>query len=293
MSIIVNLAPGYGSKSAKIGDAAKIQIVFDEKIGVPGDQWKIANTSAKWLVSGNLILDTTTLKSVEADGSLTKIEISGIVHSPGDTNLGTLTLVHSNSLKEFNVPEANLAELKVESPQKEQKEPAWYLPAVPFGTWNYLLVTIFGVVLFAAIFFSVYKIVLMLRDKFAIKLNHKERALRALEQLQAYGKPGRTLRQEDWKKFSFELASVLRKFSDANFEFNSSDMTDREFLYELSRKEKAREQIEILRNTLSTIDEVRYGKKDLDVSIVPSLIVNSRQYIESTFIDHGKTEAKK
>lgn len=293
MTVTAFLASGFANNASKIGDFTKIVVSIDEQIGAPGDEWKISSANSKWVISGNLVLDASSVKAVPADGSFTRLEIEGLIHSAGDAVIGPISFVHIPSSKEISLSETSLADLKVAAPQQQQKEPHWYLPPVAFGGWNIFLVTLCGFVLLAAITFAIYQIMIRLRGSFTLKLNHKERALRTLEQLQAYGKPGRTLGQEDWKKFSFELAGVLRKYTDANFEFNSSDMTDREFLYELSRKENAKTHVEILRSTLSTIDEVRYGKKALETALVPGLIVDSKRYIESSFIDRGKKEVVK
>lgn len=294
MSVVANLAPGFSSKEAKIGDAVKIEVVIDELVGAVGDRWKITDTNSKWVVSGNLVIDSGSIFSIPAESSLTKLELNGIIHSPGEASIGQLKFIHEKTLKEFSLSETTFSALSVaQKPAEEQAEPVWYMPTISIGGWNYFLIGIFSIVFLSVLSFGIYKLVLRLRRGFDIKLNHKERALKGLELLQPYGKPGKILRQEDWKKFSFDLASVLRKYTDSNFQFNSSDMTDREFLYELSRMEKAAQYVEVLRKILSTIDEVRYGKKDLDISIVPGLLVDSKQYVESTFIDHEKPETKK
>jgi hypothetical protein len=91
------------------------------------------------------------------------------------------------------------------------------------------------------------------------------------------------MKQEEWKKFSFELAGIVRKYSDENFHIDSSDMTDREFLAELRLQSKARSHVDSLARVLSTIDEVRYGKKALEVTHVPDLLLETRKFVENTF----------
>ena len=98
---------------------------------------------------------------------------------------------------------------------------------------------------------------------------------------------------EEWKKFSFELAGVLRRYSDENFKMDSGDMTDREFLHELGTHSGAAPYVHLLATILGTITEVRYGRKALDASLIPGLLLDSKKFVESTTTQVSEEEAKK
>lgn len=293
MSATVQIAPGFATKNANIGDPIKLQIVIDEKIGAPEDKWTIKESNSRWLVSGNIVLDLNSLHVVASDPGITKFEIDGVLHSPGAAKINSFALMHESSQKNFSVAESSLSDFEVVASTSPPAQPEWLLPPVKFGGWNYFLIALLSLLLLSIISYGIYRILKKVPVGLRKRLNHKEKAIRALSLLQSYGRAGRSLKQEDWKKFSFELANILRKYSDTNFKFDSSDMTDREFLYELSQHTQAKPYVDVLKNTLSTIDEVRYGKKALDSSIVPSLILDSQKFIESTFDDPEKKEVKK
>jgi hypothetical protein len=152
---------------------------------------------------------------------------------------------------------------------------------VPFGGWNYLLLVLLGLILAAGLGLLARKILRRAAQK--RKKNHRDRALAELQSLQKFARSGKGMQQEEWKKFSFALAGVVRKYSDENFRMDSSDMTDREFLAALGQQPRARGQVDSVKSVLGTINEVRYGKKALDATVVPSLLLEARKFVETTY----------
>jgi hypothetical protein len=114
-------------------------------------------------------------------------------------------------------------------------------------------------------------------------IDYRSRTIAALQNLQKYSRGKGPLKQEEWKKFSFELAGIMRKYCDENFHFDSSDLTDREFLRELRFHATNEQAVDSLAKILSTIDEVRYGKKELDLQVIPQLLLESRKFVDQTF----------
>jgi len=272
----VALAEKDRSPAPQVGDFVTVEILVDERVGSPSDEWKV-KSNAKWLPSGGITLSLPSLRVIPSEGN-TKLALDGIVHQPGALSTGELTLQHIPSGQEVKVAPGSLS---AEVAQVEKKENPWVLPAVPFGGWNYFLLALLGAVLLAGLIFLVRK--LLARVARRRRKNHRDRALASLQTLQKYARSKKGMQQEEWKKFSFELTGIIRKFSDENFKIDTSDMTDREFLAELRMQPKARSQVDSLSRVLSTIDEVRYGKKALDVTHVPDLLLETRKFVETTF----------
>lgn len=277
MNGYVALAEKDRSPAPQVGDFVTVEILLDERVGSDSDEWKVIS-NAKWLPSGGITLSLPSLRVIPNGNLPTKIAIDGIVHQPGALSTGEITLQHVPSGQEVKISAGSLI---MEVAQVEKKENPWVLPAVPFGGWNYFLIGLLGVVLLAGLALLLRK--LLARVARRRRKSHKDRALAGLQSLQKYARSKSVMKQEEWKKFSFELAGIVRKFSDENFKIDSSDMTDREFLAELRLQPKARAQVDSLTRVLSTIDEVRYGKKALEVTHVPDLLLETRKFIESTY----------
>jgi hypothetical protein len=273
----VALAEKDRSPPPQVGDFVTVEILLDEKVGGDTDEWKVLS-EAKWLPSGGITLSLPSLRVLPNGNLPTKLAIDGIVHQPGALSTGEFTLKHQPTGQEVKVAAGSLS---AEVAQVEKKEMPWVLPALPFGGWNYFLIVIVGAVLLAGLALLIRK--LLTRVARRRRKNHKDRALASLQSLQKYARSKNAMKQEEWKKFSFELAGIVRKFSDENFKIDSSDMTDREFLAELRLQPRARPQVDSLSRILSTIDEVRYGKKALEVTHVPDLLLETRKFIENTY----------
>jgi hypothetical protein len=70
-------------------------------------------------------------------------------------------------------------------------------------------------------------------------------------------------------------------------------MTDREFLHELRSHSAATPFVHLLATILGTITEVRYGRKALDASVIPGLLLDSKKFVESTTHDNREDAKKK
>lgn len=277
MNGILSLSPGQGAP--QIGDLITLEIIFEEKTS---GEWKF-DPDTPWLASGSFTLSAKSLKTVPTDGNLTKLTVEALVHESGPLRSGELNLKRGEAA--YKVPAADLS-LTVNAPAQaagqEAAPPPWTLPPIPFGGWNIILIALLGALLLAAIAFGVKR--LLTKVKSGKNLDHRKRALQALQNLQKFARHKKAPEQEEWKKFSFELAGILRKYADENFLIDSSDMTDREFLAELRLQPKAQAQVDRLAAVLSTINEVRYGKKALEVTTVPGLLLESKQFVDQTFI---------
>jgi hypothetical protein len=266
----------------QVGDIVSLEILLDESVGETSDAWKIKGTEkTSWLPCGSFTLSVDSLHAVKADGNHSKLVLEAMVNQPGALKSADFTLVHGPSGKEFPVPAATLQQ-ETQQAAQSQSPPPWTLPAMPFGGWNTLLIALLAALALASLASFAKRLLNRVRRKRS--LNHKQRALQELQSLQKFARAKDRLKQEEWKKFSFSLAGIIRKFSDENFRIDSSDMTDREFLAELRLHAKARESVDALASLLGAIDEVRYGKKDLDATVVPGLLLDTRKFIEQTFI---------
>jgi hypothetical protein len=289
MNAVLSWPNQSAATSAKVGDLLTLEVVVDGKVGSPGDRWTLAEKQ-DWLPSGSFTILADSLHASAGDGNLTKISLDAVVHQAGALQAGPFTLRHEPSGQEIEVPLTNLG--NTEQLTVPQEPPNWLLPAMPFGGWNLPLLLILGVLVLTALALGTYRLWARIVRRMRRKRSHKEVALQNLGFLQKFARAKKPLQQEEWKKFSFELAGILRKYSDENFRFDSSDMTDREFLAELRLHSAARNQVDTLAQILATIDEVRYGKKELDSTVVPGLLLDSRRFVETTYVAPTE-EAKK
>jgi hypothetical protein len=292
MNTVLSLSPESQQSPPQLGDILHIVVFTDEKLGAPGDTWRIeAPAGATWLPAGSLTLAVDSAKSLPVEGSATKIEISGLAHQPGPLELGPFTLRNENTKQVIQVETTKISGTEVAgaSPQtapgsqaQAKEELPWLLPPVAFGGWNWPLLVFLALALLGGLGFGLRKLIQKFPGHLRRKLSHTELALNGIANLQRYGKSKKGLQQEEWKKFSFELADVLRKYSDANWNIDSSDMTDRELLAELRTHATASPHLGQLEQILTTITEVRYGRKELEPSFVPSLLLEARRFVENT-----------
>ena len=214
-----------------------------------------------------------------------------MVHQPGPLYVGQFTLRNQVSKAELVVPETQLSQTQVAATAQPSTPPQWLMPPVKFGGWNWVTVGIAALILLAALTALGRLLWIRLQAHLTKNLTNTERALNEIANLQKYARSKKPLLLEEWKKFSFELAGILRKYADNNFQFDSSDMTDREFLYALGSQPRAKEQVPVISHILETITEVRYGRKELDASVVPVLLLDARKFVEGTSVE--REEAKK
>lgn len=283
---ILSLAQEYRGAKLGAGDLVTIQAFTNEKVGAVGDAWKLeCPAGTQWLEAGSLTVSCAESAALAADGQNSKIALRALVHQPlPPFTIGALTLRHvpSGTTLTFDPTELG-AEASAPATKEEMQAAPWILPAVAFGGWNWWLIGVLAALLLAAAAFGLRKFLRRLPGRLKKKLTHQEVALRAFQELQKFARSKKVLEQEQWKKFSFELAGALRKYIDVNFAIDSSDQTDRELLEELRRLPKAKSFVEILATILSTIDEVRYGKKALDATVVPGLLLEARKFVDNTY----------
>ena len=281
---ILSLSPADRTKNLQVGDFVTLEIVVEEKIPSAGEDWKIKEaTGKKWFSSGSFTLLPSSLAVGEGEGNTTKLSVQAIVHQPGPMESQPFSLLHSGA--EVTVAAQHFSQQVAGSAQGEG-QPQWFLPPVSFGGWNYgllIFLTLLAVSLLGWAGSRYWK-----KRKASRKRTHKEEALLAIQELQKFARSKSGPQQAEWKKFSFTLADLLRKYVNENFSMDSSDMTDRELLSELRFRPKAATHAESLAAILSTIDEVRYGKKELDSNLVPELLMNARKFVELTYMEKEK-----
>ncbi len=280
---IAILALDRPANALKVGDLVPLEITLDEKIGSPGDKWILVSTDTQgWMPSGTFTIALDSLELLPGDGNITQLKLEATLHEGGSLHAGPFSIRHETSGQEFVIPQTQLGETEVQAVQSDPAAP-WTLPAVAFGGWNVLLLVLLGLVL-AGLFGLLGRFIWRkYRARAERKRTHKYVALQALRALQKFARAKKPPEQEEWKKFSFELASILRKFSDQNFHFDSSDMTDREYLSELRLRLSAKDQVDTVAAILAKIDEVRYGKKTLDLTVVPGLLLDAQKFVETTY----------
>jgi hypothetical protein len=293
MNVVVNLAPDSAGKKPDVGEVLKLQIFIDEKIGSPGDGWEIdAPQGTLWQPAGSVTASVMSVRSQPADGNATKLEFEAMVHQPGPLFVGPLLVRNQVTKAEVEVPQVNVGSIETFAGEKPKEEPPWLQPSVGFGGWDWTLLGLLLAVFFALALVGVRIFLRKLRSHLERNLTNTERALHALANLQKYARAKKPLQLEEWKKFSFELAGILRKYADINFHMDTRDMTDRELLVELRTHSTAAPQVNLLGNILGTITEVRYGRKELDASVVPGLLLDSRKFVETTSLETRKEEKR-
>lgn len=294
MNVGVSLPAESAAKKSLVGDIVKVNIFIDQKVGNPGDGWEIvSDQAAAWVPAGGVTASAASIRVVPSDGNTTKFEFEAMVHQPGALIIGPFQIRNQVSKDEVLVPETQISDAVVEAGTKPAEEPPWLYSSIPFGGWDWIVISILLAILLAlGVVLGRYSLK-RLREHLTRHLTHTERALHALANLQKYARSKKPLQLEEWKKFSFELAGILRKFSDENFKMDSRDMTDREFLHSLRLQSKATPWVNLIGGILATITEVRYGRKELDASVVPGLLLDARKFVESTAVDPNEGSAKK
>ncbi len=283
MNVVVSLAPDSAGKKAEVGDILKLQFFFDEKVGSAGDGWEVvAPPATLWLPAGGVTVSTMSVRALPVESNATKLEVEAMVHQPGPLTIGPLQVRNQVTKAVVDIPVTSLSNASVTAGTKPQEEPPWFLSSVRFGGWDWLLIGILLALLAGILAAAGRYFWQRYRGKGGRNITHTDRALQALAILQKHTGSKKALKLGEWKKFSFELAGILRKYSDANFRIDSSDMTDRELLHELQLHNAAAPFVELLGTILGTITEVRYGRKELDATIVPDLLLEARKFVEST-----------
>jgi len=286
MNIVVSLAPSSSNGKPVIGDILKIQVFIDQKVGNSGDGWEIASDdTAAWVPAGGVTASAASLRALPSDGNTTKLEFEAMVHQPGALTVGPFRIRNQVSKEEVEIPSSLIAGAETESGTKPADDPPWLYSSMPFGGWNWLFIGILLALTLISAALVGRNAWNRLKNHLTRHLTHTDRALHALANLQKYSRSKKPLQLEEWKKFSFELAGILRKYSDENFKLDSRDMTDREFLHILRSQPKASPWVNLIAGILATITEVRYGQKELDASVVPGLLLDARKFVESTSID--------
>jgi hypothetical protein len=292
-SPVVTLSPEFTGKKLEIGDLFKAHVFVEYRVGSPGDAWEIASEKGEaWLPAGSVTISTASVRALNSDGSTMKFELEGMIHQGGPVWIGPFVLRNQVTKDEVEVPPIMVVEEATAEGTKPAEEPPWVIGGSAFGSWDWLTITlILGLLLVLGALATRYGLK-RLREHLTRNLTYTERALNAVANLQKYARSKKPLQLEEWKKFSFELAGILRKFSDENFQIDSRDMTDREFLQELQARPKVAPFLTLISGILATITEVRYGRKELDTSVVPGLLLDAKKFIESTSIEPKSAEDK-
>jgi hypothetical protein len=294
MSVAVTLLPSASGAKPGVGDIVKLQVFIDSPVGSPGDGWEVVTQSpALWMPAGGVTLSTTSIRTLPSEGSSTKLQLEAMVHQPGPVTVGAFQLRDQVTKTEIDVPYSVVSGTDVTAGTKPKQEPPWVMGPVRFGGWDWVALSLL-IALLAAFLAIVgrwaYRRIYAHLNR---NLTYTERALNDLANLQKYMRSKQPVPQEEWKKFSFELAGVLRRYSDLNFKIDSIDMTDREFLHELRSHSAATPFVHLLATILGTITEVRYGRKALDASVIPGLLLDSKKFVESTTRDNREDAKKK
>lgn len=291
---VVTLAPEFSGKKLEVGDIVKAHIFVDHKLGSAGDGWEIAAVNGEaWVPAGGMTISAASVRPLPSDGNTMKFEIEGMVHQGGPLWVGPIVLRNQVTKDELEVPQMKVTEDAISEGMKPPEEPPWVLGGSPFGAWDWLLIAAILALLLVAGGFAARNGLRRLREHLTRNLTHTERALHALANLQKYARSKKPLQLDEWKKFSFELAGILRKYSDENFRMDSRDMTDREFLHELRARQNAAAFVSLIGGILATITEVRYGRKELDTSVVPGLLLDARKFVESTSVEPRQQQEAK
>ncbi|MGZ3713338.1 MAG: hypothetical protein ACXVBE_16355 [Bdellovibrionota bacterium] len=285
MNGAIVLSAESAQKPLEVGSLATFEILVDGKVTDANKGWSVTPPpTGGWFPSGSFLISASSLREIAADGTNTKLSIEGIVRQGGELRTAPFRLQHTGDNASVDVGEATVSKSNVKPVEQPKDAPPWLLPATSLGGWNIWLISILGIILLFAIGYGVRALVQRLALRNIAKWNHRDRALRDLQGLEKYVK-AKDHEQDHWKKFSFDLAGILKKYSDENFEMDSRDMTDREFITELKFHQKGRSQADLIAHILSTITEVRYGTKTLESQMMPSLLDEAKRYVNGTFID--------
>lgn len=272
------LSEEFRGKNLQVGDLVRLELLVEETL--EAKTLASSDPNKIWIDSGSFTLELSKWTKLPSDTG-TKYTGTALISKPGKLATEAFVLLDPVANQEIQVEGQDFNQ-EIANPIQGEEKPLWILPPLPFGSWNQMAIgfaLLMALLTLGAIIWAVLK-----RKSKKTKKNHREIALKGLHELQKQGKWKHGMQQAEWKKFSFSLASLLRKYLEENFKSDFSDLTDRELLSELRLRPKAKGNIEILTNILSTIDEVRYGKKDLDSTLVPGLLGEASKYIEAVYI---------
>lgn len=274
-----SLSQADRGKTLIIGEFVTLEILVEGKEVSSLQDVRFTESQERWLSSGSFTIDASSIQTSSADGNNSKISFRAMVHQPNQMYLDSLKF--SSSLGEITTDGTQLSGNVALPEGAEKAEAQWFTDPKEIGDWNYaLLLLLFVLAATPSFFLGRFLFRKFLRKK---DLDYKTRTLQSLQNLQKFSRAKVGLKQEEWKKFSFELASIMRRYCDDHFSFDSADLTDREFLRELKFRASNDAAVEALGKILSTIDEVRYGKKELDLQTVPQLLLESRKFVDQTF----------
>ncbi|MCO5144063.1 MAG: hypothetical protein M9962_13315 [Oligoflexia bacterium] len=274
-----------GSNTFQIGDLVTLTIGSD--IGyIENEKWIVDGYEQKWIPSQSILVDNSSIRSVHENG-LHKIYIQGVLHKSGPINFGPLNIrrIEDNKIEYIEV-ETNLGEAKnISISEGEKIQP--YTSLIPRGGIDYYTLS---ALLLALLIFAVF-LIRFFKKKETNKvevLNPKQSALKSLQELQKYSRVDTPLASNSWKDFSYSLVKIIKVFVRQNFNLSIEDLTDKEFIEKLGAEINNENQISKLENILTRLNGVRFGQEPLNKSEIPQLIIETRSFIESTFIDKDK-----
>jgi len=272
------LSENFRGKSLQVGDLVRLELLIEESL--ESQTLAPSDPNAAWIDSGSFTIELSKWTRTPSDSG-TKYVGTALINKPGKLTSEAFVLLDPATNKEIQIEGQDFSQ-EIANPIQGEEKPQWILPPLPFGSWNYITIGLAILIALSLLAFLVWAVLKKRSGK--AKKNHREIAMKALQELQKQGKWKQGMQQAEWKRFSFSLASLLRKFLEENYQADFSDLTDRELISELRLRPKAKGNIEILTYILSTIDEVRYGKKDLDSTLVPGLLGEASKYIEVVYI---------
>jgi len=287
----------YDEKKAySVGDSVIFTIIVDvEKEKAESlHNWEfLPKENNRWWTMGPIIIDRDSLKKTSNDVGSVVLTFRAIASDAGSNIIPKFSIKNKENGLNYEIDNQPNLEASSLLTKEEEGKAQWTLGLLDYGGYNKLTIALIALFVFSLLFLLIRliykKIVQAGKPK---PQNALELALAELKKLHRFSS-GKITTLEQWKIFAYGLVNILKQYCENNFDFQTSDLTDRELIQQLRARTAHSQNIDILENILNELDQVRYGKKDLDILAAPKLLTNAKSFAEKNYINKNTSLERK
>lgn len=266
------------SQNLTVGTSVTLRVYVEEALS-KDSSWSITEQSTNgWLDLDLLLINSKSIQvSVENNGT-TRFDFSGVLTKPGGGEIKPFKI--ENEAQTITIrAQGKITEIgSLLTDEEKKNQPNWILPPVPYGGWNYWLLSLIAAAAAIALGYIAKALYMRFWHKPPKQLSYFEQAQLDLSQIE------KLISKQDrasQRKTGYLLAKVLRDFSQGRFGISATEMTDQEFLVALNRIPKIRDKNSAVESYLKNLDLLRYSEAQIDPTIAPKLLLDIREFILS------------